>query len=78
MYSYSEEEPTHMLRILKFINEIGGHVIVSPLESPLTQFGAIKEMLQDLYDHEVKVSASINDLIEMCLKENDYATHSFI
>jgi ferritin len=78
MYSHSDEERAHMLKIVKFINERGGHAIVPPLDSPPTQFGTIKEMFQDLYKHEVKVSASINDLIEVCLLEKDYATHSFM
>jgi ferritin len=78
MYSHSDEERDHMLRIVKFINERGGHAIVPTLVSPPTQFGVIKEMFQELYKHEVKVSASINDLIEICLQEKDYATHSYI
>jgi ferritin len=78
MYAHSDEEREHMLRIVKFINERGGHAIIPPFEAPPTQFGTFKEMFQDLYNHEVKVSATINDLVDICLQEKDYATHSFI
>ena len=35
-------------------------------------------MFQELFKHEVKVSACINDLVDICLKEKDYATHNFL
>ncbi len=35
-------------------------------------------MFQELFNHEVKVSASINDLVDICLTEKDYATHNFL
>ena len=35
-------------------------------------------MFQELFNHEVKVSACINDLIDICLIEKDHATHNFL
>lgn len=78
MYAHSDEERMHMLKLVKFINERGGHAKISQLEAPPTQFGSFKEMFQELFNHEVKVSAHINDLIDICLQEKDYATHNFL
>ncbi len=78
MYAHSDEERMHMLKLVKFINERGGHAKISELEAPPTQFGSFKEMFQELYKHEVKVSNCINDLVDICLKEKDYATHNFL
>ncbi|WP_445748373.1 ferritin [Polaribacter sp.] len=78
MYAHSDEERMHMLKLVKFINERGGHAKISALEAPPTQFGSFKEMFQELFNHEVKVSASINDLVDICLTEKDYATHNFL
>ena len=78
MYAHSDEERMHMLKMVKFINERGGHAIVAPLTAPPKEFGSFKEMFQELFNHEVKVSASINDLVDICLKEKDYATHNFL
>lgn len=78
MYAHSDEERQHMLKLVKFINERGGHAKVSQLAAPPVSFGSFKEMFQNLFDHEVKVSKSINDLVDITLQEKDYATHNFL
>ncbi|MDT7833034.1 ferritin [Flavobacteriaceae bacterium S356] len=78
MYAHSDEERQHMLKLVKFINERGGHAKVSELAAPPVSFGSFKEMFQNLFDHEVKVSKSINDLVDITLQEKDYATHNFL
>lgn len=78
MYAHSDEEREHMLKLIKFINERGGHAKVSQLSAPPTEFGSFRDMFEKLFQHEVKVSASINDLVDITLKEKDYATHNFL
>lgn len=78
MYAHSDEERMHMLKLVKFVNERGGHAIVSSLEAPPKEFGSFKEMFQELFNHEVKVSECINDLVDICLQQKDYATHNFL
>jgi len=64
MYGHSDEERMHMLKLVKYVNERGGHAIVSDLKAPETEFGSLTKMLQKLYDHEVFVSQSINELVQ--------------
>ncbi len=78
MYAHSDEERMHMLKLVKFVNERGGHAKVSLLEEPPSKYGSFKDMFQTLFDHEVMVSASINDLVHISLEERDYATHNFL
>ncbi|KGL63075.1 ferritin [Polaribacter sp. Hel1_85] len=78
MYAHSDEERMHMLKLVKFINERGGHAIISTLEAPRVSFNSFKELFQELFNHEVAVSASINDLVDISLQEKDYATHNFL
>jgi len=78
MYAHSDEERQHMLKIVKFINERGGHAIVSELDAPPVSFGMLKEMFKTLFDHEVMISQKINNLVEITLHEKDYATHNFL
>lgn len=78
MYGHSDEERMHMLKLVKYVNERGGHSIVSALKAPDTEFGSLTKMLQQLYDHEVFVSQSINELVHVTLEEKDYATHNFL
>jgi len=78
MYAHSDEERMHMLKLVKFVNERGGHAQVSALEKPPVSFGSFKEMFKTLFDHEVMVSQRINDLVGITLDERDYATHNFL
>ena len=78
MYAHSDEEREHMLKLIKFINERGGHAIVSELSAPPTEFGSFKDMFQNLFNHEVMVSKTINELVDISLQEKDYATHNFL
>jgi ferritin len=78
MYAHSDEERQHMLKMVKFINERGGHAKVSELSAPPIEFGSFKEVFQTLFNHEVFVSKSINDLVHITLEEKDYATHNFL
>ncbi|MCF6296624.1 MAG: ferritin [Flavobacteriaceae bacterium] len=78
MYKHSDEERMHMLKLAKFVNERGGHAVVSALVAPPVSFGSFKEMFQTLFDHEVMVSSRINDLVDITLNQKDYATHNFL
>lgn len=78
MYAHSDEERMHMLKLVKFVNERGGHATVPALEAPAAKFGSFKDMFQNLFDHEVMVSESINELVHITLEERDYATHNFL
>src|SRR6056300_281978 len=59
MYKQSQEERDHMLKLIKFVNERGGHAKVSELSAPHVTFNSFKEMFEELFNHEVFVSNSI-------------------
>lgn len=78
LYQHSDEERMHMLKLLKFINERGGHGVVPALKQPAAKFKGVKEVFKDVLDHEILVSTEINKLVDICLKEKDYTTHNFL
>lgn len=78
MYRQSDEERTHMLKLVKYVNERGGHAKITDLKAPKTVYKKFKEMFEDLYKHEIFVSNSINELVHITLGEKDYATHNFL
>lgn len=77
-FKHSEEERIHMLKLLHYINERGGFAVVPELKQPTLTFVSLKKAFEELLKHELAVSASINDLVELSLKEKDYATHNFL
>ncbi|SFR34558.1 ferritin [Robiginitalea myxolifaciens] len=78
LYKHSDEERMHMLKLVKYINERGGHAIVSELEAPKTEFGSFQQLFKALFEHEMYVSECINNLVEVTLNEKDFATHNFL
>jgi ferritin len=78
MYRHSDEERLHMLKLVKYVNERGGHAKISDLKAPKTEFGTFQKMFQELYEHEIFVSDSINELVHVTLQEKDYSTHNFL
>jgi ferritin len=78
MYKHSDEERMHMLKLVKYVNERGGQATISALNEPKALYSSFQKMFEDLYDHEIFVSKSINELVHVALQEKDYATHNFL
>ncbi|MBN8701611.1 MAG: ferritin [Bacteroidetes bacterium] len=78
LYTHSDEERMHMLKLLKFVNERGGNGVVPALRQPPVKFKSLKAVFSEILEHEIKVSHEINLLVETCLKEKDYTTHNFL
>lgn len=78
LFKHSDEERLHMLKLLKFVNERGGHGTVPALKAPSLKYKGVKELFQQVLDHEILVSTEINKLVDICLKEKDYTTHNFL
>ena len=68
-YMQSEEERIHMLKLMRFINERGGYALVPALAQPIVTFKGLKNMFESFLQHEVEVSNSINELVDLTLKE---------
>ncbi len=77
-YAQAEEELTHMMKFVHFINERGGHAIVPAFDAPPTKFDGINKLFDQVLEHERFISASINEITGLAIKENDFATHSWI
>lgn len=78
LYKHADEERMHMLKLMMFINERGGHGVVPALKAPPAGFKGIQEIFEQILKHEIHVSAEINKLVERCLSEKDYTTHNFL
>ncbi|ALM50409.1 ferritin [Flavobacterium psychrophilum] len=78
MFKQSDEERQHMLKLLKYVNQRGGEAVISALDEPRLDYTSFRTLFRQLYEHEVKVSASINELVDIALTGKDYATHNFL
>ena len=77
-FKHSDEERMHMLKLMHFVNERGGVAVIPALQQPALTFASLKKAFEELLKHELNVSESINELVDIALKEKDYATHNFL
>lgn len=78
LFKHSDEERVHMLKLVKFINERGGHGVIPALPQPAQKYKGVKPLFEQVLSHEIHVSEEINKLVDICLKEKDYTTHNFL
>jgi ferritin len=78
MYAQADEERFHMLKLVKFVNERGGRAIIPAIAQPPSDFDSVQRMFELLLAHELTVTASINNVVDICLHEKDYTTHNFM
>lgn len=77
-YSQSEEERLHMTKLVKFVNERSGNVIIPELEKPKSDFESLNELFEKFLSSEVFVTEQINHVIYECLENKDYNVHNFM
>ena len=72
------EETSHGMKFLEQVVERGGEVELKAIEAPPVKFGSMLKMFEEVLSHEKKVTAMINNLYELALKEKDYAAQVFL
>jgi len=77
-YSQSEEERLHMTKLVKFINERSGTVVVPQLDKPKSDFKSLTELFDKFLSSEIFVTEKINHIIFECLQHKDYNVHNFM
>ena len=69
-----EEEMSHGMKIFDFIHERGGRVVLEAIEKPQAEFKTPLDVMNKVLEHERSVTASINALYELAVREKDYPT----
>lgn len=78
LYRQADEERDHMMKIFHYINEVDGKAITPAIKQPQTAYKSVQQLFEQVYQHEKKVTKSINDIVALCYKEKDHATLNFL
>ena len=73
-----QEEREHAIRILKYVQEVGGGVALEALPKPKADYSDARSIIAAALENELDISAMINDLVALADSEKDYATRSFL
>jgi ferritin len=74
----TQEELFHSMKFYDYINERGGRVLLKAIEAPQTQWKSPLDAFEAAYEHEQGVTARINALVDLAIKEKDHATNNFL
>jgi ferritin len=73
-----QEETGHAMKLYKYVFDRSGVVTLKAIAQPATKFKTPLDIFKQVLGHEQKVTALINKLFELALKEKDYAAQSFL
>jgi ferritin len=72
------EEIGHAMKFFDYINERQGRVQLKAIDAPPSAWASATEAFKSAYEHEKKVTASIQSIFEKARAEKDYATEEFL
>ena len=72
------EERAHLLKLIKYVDDRDGIAVIPGIETPPTDFGDVFTMFDKVLAHEQFISGSINEIVAVCISENDYTTQNWI
>lgn len=72
LYVQADEERGHGMKLFEHLLERGGKVELKPIAGPETSWSTSLAVFKQVQEHEAGVTASINALYELALKEKDY------
>jgi len=73
-----KEEHVHAMKFYNFINDRGGRILLRPIDGPQTDYQSPEDLFTVGLGHEQFVTKSINDLLDLGIKEGDHAVQSFL
>ena len=74
----AQEELTHAMKFYDFMYERGGRVVLTAVDAPPSEWDSSLAAFEGAYAHECKVSAMINNLVNIAIEEKDHATNNFL
>jgi ferritin len=78
LYAQAEEERVHMLKLVRYVNDRDGVALIPGIKTPPKDFGDIFVMFDQVFAHEKYISGSINEIVAVCIAENDFTTQNWI
>lgn len=74
----AHEETAHAMEFFEHVIQRGGNVTLSQIEAPPYQWETPVAVFEHIYQHEIEVTESIGELVDLAIKEKDHATMSFL
>lgn len=78
MQMQAKEELAHGMGLYNYVVERGGRGQMNAIEAPSKEWDSPLAIFEAAYEHELKVSALINGIVDLAIQEKDHATNNFM
>src|SRR3989339_1020947 len=68
----TKEERVHAMKFYNFLNDRGGTILLKPIDGPRTDYKTPEDLFAYGLEHEKFVTARINALMDLAIKEGDH------
>lgn len=73
-----EEEQFHTTKVYDYLIEQGVHVALAQIPEPPAGFSSLLDVFEESLAHEHEMTARLNELSDLALKEKDHATYNLL
>ena len=74
----AQEERDHAMLFMKYLLNNSEKVGLKAIDAPSTSFSTFRDPLQAAYEHECRVTASINNIYDAAYRQKDFRTMQFL
>lgn len=78
LYVQMQEEQAHAQILYNHVVDRGGRVKLAAIAAPPVEWKSPDAPFDDAYAHEQKVTAMINNLVDLAIKEKDHASNAML
>ena len=78
LYAQADEERMHMLKIVRYLNDVGIGAIIPSVSAPPASFDGLEGVFKTALKNEQDVTASFNKMAATAQKDGDQATLVFL
>lgn len=77
-YAQAEEERAHMLKIFKYVSDLGGTAVSPEVTNVQQDWESFRSVFEAALENEIAVTQAINRIVGKCHQMQDFTTVSFL
>ena len=77
-YAQSDEERTHMLKVVHYLNDMGAVATIPATKAPANSYRSLEAVIKTALKSEQTVTGAIHKMVEIAQKEKDHSTCAFL
>lgn len=77
-YAQSDEERTHMLKIIHYMNDMGASATIPAIAEPAGSFESLEDVIKSSLENERMVTKAVHSMVVIAQKDGDHSTRTFL